>query len=91
MRALGMMLMALAVLGPSPSLSADTLVIESVVQSADVARPSKGESMAAVEARYGKPAETAPAVGQPPITRWVYERFTVYFEGDSVVHAVVKR
>ena len=81
----------LTLLGLSFALPADTLVIESVAQSAEVVRPSKGDSMAAVEARYGKPAETAPAVGQPPITRWVYEDFTVYFEGDSVVHAVVKR
>jgi hypothetical protein len=28
-------------------------------------------------------------VGDPPITRWVYDRFTVYFENDRVIHSVV--
>jgi len=31
------------------------------------------------------------AVGDPPISRWEYADFTVYFEYDRVVHAVLKR
>jgi hypothetical protein len=45
-------------------------------------------SMAQVEARYGAPAEKVAAVGQPPIARWVYPAFIVYFEGHHVIHAV---
>ena len=45
-------------------------------------------SMTEVEARYGAPKERFAAVGQPPITRWVYPSFVVYFEYSHVVHAV---
>lgn len=70
---------------------ADTLMIDSVAQSAGVDRPAKGQSMSQVEAAYGAPREIVPAVGQPPITRWVYDGFTVYFEDSIVLHAVIRR
>ena len=47
--------------------------------------------MANVEKAYGQPAERHDAVGQPPITRWDYPTFSVYFENDRVIHAVAKR
>lgn len=50
--------------------------------------PARGMSMAQVEARYGAPTQRYAAVGQPPITRWVYPSFVVYFEYSHVVHAV---
>ena len=50
--------------------------------------PSRGMSMAQVEARFGSPTDKLAAVGNPPITRWVYPGFTVYFEGQHVIHAV---
>jgi hypothetical protein len=52
-------------------------------------RPERGMKMDAVETRYGAPATRYPAVGHPPITRWDYPGFVVYFEGDLVLHAVV--
>ncbi len=52
------------------------------------ALPTRGTSMAQVESRFGAPAERFAAVGQPPITRWVYPAFVVYFEFDHVVHTV---
>ena len=52
-------------------------------------RPENGMKMNAVEARYGAPAARYPAVGQPPITRWDYPGFVVYFENDLVLHAVL--
>jgi hypothetical protein len=51
--------------------------------------PERGMRMNAVEARYGAPASRYPAVGQPPITRWDYPGFVVYFENDRVLHAVI--
>lgn len=51
--------------------------------------PRRGASQASVAAHYGEPRERFAAVGQPPITRWVYDTFTVYFEGDHVIHAVL--
>ena len=70
---------------------ADTLVIDAVRQAEGVERPVKGQSMAEVEARFGVPKTREPATGQPPISRWVYDGFTVYFEGDTVLHSVVHR
>jgi hypothetical protein len=52
-------------------------------------RPENGMKMNAVESRYGAPATRYPAVGQPPITRWDYPGFVVYFENDLVLHAVL--
>jgi hypothetical protein len=55
---------------------------------ASAERPSRGMSMEKVEAAYGAPSNRAPAVGQPPITRWEYPGFVVYFEHNLVIHSV---
>jgi hypothetical protein len=60
----------------------------SVVQS-DVARPARGMTMQKVEEKFGTPTERHAAVGTPPITRWDYQNFSVFFENDRVIHAVV--
>ena len=49
--------------------------------------------MGQVESRYGAPLDKLPTVGggaprQPPINRWRYNGFTVYFERDRVIHSV---
>lgn len=69
---------------------ADTLLIEGVdaAQATATERPARGSSMASVEARFGPPATRSSAVGQPPITRWDYTDFAVFFEYDHVVHSV---
>jgi hypothetical protein len=48
-------------------------------------------TMTAVEQSFGKPVEILPAVGTPPITRWIYPTCTVYFEHQYVIHSVVPR
>lgn len=53
--------------------------------------PGRGMHMDQVEARFGSPKEKIPAVGDPPITRWVYDNYTVYFERDIVLDAVIHR
>jgi hypothetical protein len=45
--------------------------------------------MATVQSRYGEPTNRHSAVGDPPITRWDYPQFAVYFEHDRVLHAVL--
>ena len=55
----------------------------------DVARPGPGMTMQKVEAKFGAPAERHAAVGTPAITRWDYQNFSVFFENDRVIHAVV--
>ena len=76
----------------SPS-QADTLLLDSVDQARAVAdmQPLRGTSMQSVEARFGPPTVRRAAVGTPPITRWDYPEFIVYFEYQHVIHAVRKR
>jgi hypothetical protein len=77
---------------------ADTLLLDGIEidrQTLD-ARPKPGMSMTAVESAYGTPSERHAAVGgsiaeQPPITRWDYAAFSVYFEHDRVIHAVARK
>jgi len=51
-------------------------------------KPSRGMSMKKVARLFGAPIRKLPATGKPPIERWVYQDFTVYFEGKYVIHAV---
>lgn len=51
--------------------------------------PRRSMTMAQVERRYGEPRARHGAVGEPPITRWDYAGFSVFFEHDRVLHAVV--
>ncbi len=53
--------------------------------------PARGLTMGQVEQRYGAPASRLAAVGQPPITRWVYPTFVVFFEHSLVIHAVASQ
>jgi hypothetical protein len=79
---------ALAVL--AGAAHAETIVVDGQVSLRDssVERPGRGLTMNQVEARFGAPANRHSAVGQPPITRWDYGAFSVYFEHDRVIHAV---
>ncbi len=74
----------------SGTVRADTLLIQGVdaAQPTTTERPKRGSSMASVEASFGPPATRSTAVGQPPITRWDYAGFSVYFEYNHVVHSV---
>lgn len=58
---------------------------------AGVMRPTQGMNMAQVEQKFGTPGTKMPAVGEPPISRWIYSEFEVFFEYDKVIHSVVKR
>lgn len=54
-----------------------------------ILRPTQGMSMALVEQKFGQPEEKSDAIGQPPITRWTYNDFVVFFEYNLVIHSVV--
>ena len=70
---------------------ADTLQMSGAAAPQDDRHPTRGMTQANVEARYGAPASVKAPVGDPPITRWEYTNFVVYFEYDKVIHAVRKR
>jgi hypothetical protein len=48
----------------------------------------RGMSMERVEASFGAPTLRHGAVGAPPIARWDYPGFVVYFEYQFVIHSV---
>lgn len=50
--------------------------------------PTKGMSKERVKSLFGEPLEEVPAKGQPPISRWRYQEFTVYFDSNTVIHCV---
>lgn len=87
MRLVRLLIPALAL---SASLAgAQTLDVPAGEPAERPAAPARGSSMAAVEARFGTPTTRHSAVGQPPITRWDYPQFSVFFEHDKVIHAVL--
>ena len=69
---------------------ADTMVVDDqvVVRPSNIERPTRGVTMAVVEAKFGAPQTRYPAVGKPAITRWDYAAFSVFFEGERVIDAV---
>ena len=91
MRHLSLVLVALGWLAGTQPASADTLLVEAVRQHPDVETPVRGMTMDAVRQRFGAPTGQRGPVGDPPITRWGYPDFEVFFEYDRVIHAVVRR
>lgn len=53
-------------------------------------QPARGSTKAQIEAQYGQPDSRNGPTGDPPIYYWEYPDFTVYFEGEHVIHAVSK-
>ena len=51
--------------------------------------PVNNMSMDVVRTRFGQPNSEGTPVGQPPINRWYYDQYTVYFEFDRVIISVV--
>lgn len=54
-------------------------------------KPTRGMSQASVQSTYGSPNSKVPAVGDPPISRWEYSDFVVFFEYDKVIHSVSRK
>ncbi len=70
------------------SAAADVLLIEDVERARSMQLPGNGLSKQQVTQRWGEPTQRYAAVGDPPITRWRYPGFSVYFEYDLVISAV---
>ncbi len=81
-------------IGLAMPVAADELLLQGIAKeppntAQGLPRPKAGMRMDAVRRRFGKPKRVIAPVGKPPITRWVYDKYTVYFEGDRVIHSVV--
>lgn len=55
-----------------------------------VERPTLGMHQNMVEKTFGKPVSWQEPTGTPPISRWEYKHFVVYFESSYVIHSVLK-
>ena len=94
-RMLAALLAACAAAGAGAALAETIVVNDQVrVRESQTAVPKRGLTMSEVEKHFGAPETRHPAVGggsarQPPITRWDYKGFSVFFEHDRVIDAVV--
>ena len=70
---------------------ADVLMIERIQNSKSVNVPARGASMNQVIAEFGEPNIKKSAIGEPPITVWKYNEFSVYFEKTWVINSVVHK
>ncbi len=89
------LLLATLALGAVTSLHAETLTVPETTAGSSAGLPARGSSQGAVLKGFGEPQTRHPAVGggsaqQPPITRWDYGGFSVFFENSHVVDVVVK-
>ena len=84
-------IVALAAVLASGFAGAETIAVDSgiAVKESDVATPARGMTMDQVATKFGAPATKIPAVGKPPISRWEYPGFIVYFEATHVIHSVI--
>ena len=85
------LLMAMAVPVHSDELNMKSVGDEPANSPEGVPRPTAGLSMEQVLQQFGEPQQKLDAVGNPPITRWAYETFIVYFEHKTVIHSVVPK
>ena len=85
---------ALLALFVAPPLMADVLLMdviknEPINSPEGLPRPKRGMTMDQVKARFGEPAVEHPWVGDPPITRWDYDKYSVFFEHQYVLTSVI--
>lgn len=80
-----------ASLKPIDIARADVLLIEEVRQSDQLNLPTNGMNQDQVQARYGEPKTKLATVGDPPITQWKYDSWSVYFEYDLVLFTVLHK
>ncbi len=85
------MVLALMLVFSTGLAQADVLLIEEVRQSERMNLPVNGISRDEVQARFGEPVSRLAAVGDPPITRWNYASWSVYFEYELVLFTVLHK
>ena len=88
---LALILGLIVLTAPVGTAIADVLLIEEVRQAESMKLPTNGMNTSEVRAAYGDPANTHAPVGDPPITRWDYANWSVYFEYDLVLFTVLKK
>jgi hypothetical protein len=83
-------LLAITSIGFSiPAIAEDIRVpVGQQAQDSGVDVPKTGMTKANVRAKFGDPLQESAPVGEPPISRWTYSEYVVYFEHDHVIRSV---
>ena len=84
--------LALTLLLASTATNAQTIQIPVGQQAQDkqsIARPRAGMKQDQVRNTFGNPVEWTNPVGEPPISKWIYQDFIVVFEYDQVLHSLL--
>ena len=81
-------LLTLILINSGPAL-ADVLLVDSIQSAPQIQTPRNGLTMSQIRQQYGNPASELPAVGNPPISRWEYDGYSVFFENDLALHTVI--
>jgi hypothetical protein len=69
--------------------TADVLLVDSIQTAPQIQTPRDGLTMSQIRQQFGNPQSEQPAVGDPPISRWDYDGFSVFFEYDLALHTVI--
>lgn len=90
------LLLAAVLLALAPAVLADVLLIDAIAEAppnsaSGLLRPRPGQNMDKVRSQFGEPEKVYPWVGEPPITRWDYPDYSVFFEHELVINTVVRR
>ena len=89
-------LFTLALIMSSGTIESDVLLLDAIEHSPTnttqgIPRPTRGMTMQTVKSRFGEPSKIHPRIGNPPITRWDYTDYSVFFEYQQVLTSVVHR
>lgn len=87
------LILALAVLASwafwTPVFAEDIRIpVGQQAQESGIETPKTGMTKANVRAKFGDPLQESAPVGDPPISRWTYSEYVVYFEHDHVIRSV---
>jgi hypothetical protein len=81
-------LLTLLLINSGPAL-ADVLLVDSIQSAPQIQTPRNGLTMSQIRQQFGTPASEIPAIGDPPISRWEYNSYSVFFENDLALHTVI--
>ena len=68
---------------------AEVLIIDRIKQEKNFTIPTRGMSMQQVISEFGEPEVKKAPIGEPPISIWKYQKFSVYFERNWVIDSVI--
>jgi len=83
-------LFSLFLIAPFTTAETITLPIGEQTKQSAMELPVRSMNKQDVLRDFGDPQEITDAVGEPPISQWVYGDYVVYFEGNWVLYSVVK-